>query len=1078
MMRSFAKKLAFVMAAAMVVTTAAPAARASAATELSIVKQTATSKAEALTVVNVGEGATVDLKFYGAPTNFKELNPTWTSSNEKVATVDKNGNVTGVAEGVAEITFTLSDGSEGSVKAIVGNDYSATPLGIALQSATSKDEVKSEITIGVDETVDFKFYGAPKYYKNLTPTWASSDPEVATVDKNGNVTGVKDGTATIIFKLDNGQYGTLAVTVGKGEVVEEEVKVEEMTPAQKTAYSVEVKFTNEHKFDATGTDEDGKNTVKIYRVFSTEEMSKMANKNGLKFDEEGNGYQAFYVQNTDAAWLDEETRDYTTWTITGYDAFVDGGKYAVVYGENETSSTIKGIVEFFTAYVGKVAYIELSATDATVENDVEPAVPAYISARLFNIQGIDLTSYYKDADETDYELIDENVEASLAGNEVTFDEPGYAHIQGTYTFYDEEKEEDVALTAKVVVKGDNYSKYRIDSIYNWTLKSGYGNDGWATTSTSMIAGDNDELYVIVKDNRGNYYSNVEGIEDWNNGNGYWINGKKVLEVGNGDDNTPFEQYGYELVFDSLDPDSLLVDKDGFVTSYKKTNSFAVVYYRYAGDDSAALHEIGVMGIEVTPARKINSLNYVHGSSFIVLKETEAEDGEANYYAGYDDFNLEDDLTIEILNQYGKLWDGLAEDYNEVVPEFTVTTSKDDFDGIAEEIATALNSDTGSVRNYRITSAIFEGKNTTSVTFKIKENATGDSRNVTIKLDKPQYVKDANGNETDEVYVDPNRAILDIADQELYLGTTTAAKLFQVSKATQKVGYVRTGALEINLSGDAEGDEDRCYYLAEDVAKNFYTNADRTVADFITTATNSALFESATRGALKEGDYVLVVTDPNGKVVPSQGKGGNGLAINDKSNLGIVASDDNTRFDLKLVALNDDGVLEYAAAGTYRANVYKITNIVTANGTTKYNTSRVSSDSFTVSKTLKDVSFYHQETTKDVENIGSFATKKDIMEAIAQTMTFRISGQNFMVSDVVDGVKTGKYTAGYMSYLDFWADGYWGSHWLGIELYDVDYKIQEGGDRAVINTVTFKVSTPAGEYYLSKVKVNRSVNVAD
>ena len=993
-----------------------------------------------------------------------------------------------------KLAFVMALAMVVSMAAPAGSVFAAV-TGIAVQGT---DTIVTEYTFEkAGATFDFCFKGAPSDWKK-TYEWTSSDENVATVDKAGIVTAVAPGTAviTVTAGADKSYVETVKITV--------KPEVEKIVATQKTANKVEVVFDKEHSFVATGEETDTENTVKVYRVFSTEEMAKMTNKNGLAFDEEGNGYQAYYVMDVNAKWIADKTYDYTTWTITGYDWFVDGANYAVVYGPNETSSTIEGIIARFTAYVGKVHHIDLTATQATVENDVELGIPAYITCKLYNSHNIDITEYCANADETDYELLTEDVDASVSGNEVTFDEVGTVKVRGTYTFYDEDLEEDVVLTDDVTVVGGKYSTYKVESIYNWSLDTDadLADDfkaDWTKTTTEMIAGDEAQLYVIVKDNRGNYYSNVPGIEAKN----VKIGGVKVLEIGNdSEDNTPFEQYGYELVFDSLDPDSLLVDPDGYVSSYKKTNSFAVVSYKRSDDENAKLHEIGVMGITVKAARKLDSVKFNNGTSFPVLKETESEDGTADYYNNENpyyadfgtmyeaDFNLTETLKITFLDQYGKTWGPKAEDWG-TETNFTVTTSKDEFEGVAEAIADDLNSQ----GYYTITADMFGESTTTSVTFKIKESATGDSTNVTIKLDKPKYDED-----TKNVYVDPAKAVMDVAGVELYNKVLTDAKLFQVSKANQKVGYVRVGTLEKNTA-----DENRNYYLAKTLIKSgFVVAADKEVADYVTTATTTASGSAVASGSaleLNKNDFILVVTDPSGKVVPAVGQGGNGLAVDAESNIGLVASEDGTHFDFVLAAFDtpvkdingdnivdeNDSVLEYATAGTYRATVYKVTNTSTVNGATKYTLSRVSSDSFTITKGFKDVTFYHQETTKDVEITGSFEDKNDIMDAIAQTMTFRIVGQDLKFVDADGNPQKlgGIYYDTYKNYIQCTCHNYASAHDnLKVELIDVDYKIQNGGTRAVINTVTLRVQTLAEDaegaryYYDVKVKVNRSVNVAD
>ena len=120
MMKSFFKKLAFVMALAMVVSMVTPAGAVFAADAAGIALQTAKSDAEILESDNIAVGATVDYKFYGCA-NWKTRGLKWTSSNEAVATVDQTGKITGVADGVATIDLKSADGSYAvSLKVVVG----------------------------------------------------------------------------------------------------------------------------------------------------------------------------------------------------------------------------------------------------------------------------------------------------------------------------------------------------------------------------------------------------------------------------------------------------------------------------------------------------------------------------------------------------------------------------------------------------------------------------------------------------------------------------------------------------------------------------------------------------------------------------------------------------------------------------------------------------------------------------------------------------------------------------------------------------------------------------------------------
>jgi hypothetical protein len=117
MMKSFFKKLAFVMALAMVVSLVAPAGSAFAATTASVALKDKTAVAEHALAV----GAEEDYCFLGAPANWKELGWKWTSSNPEVATVDEvTGLTKGVADGVATITITVGDVYTAAVEVTVG----------------------------------------------------------------------------------------------------------------------------------------------------------------------------------------------------------------------------------------------------------------------------------------------------------------------------------------------------------------------------------------------------------------------------------------------------------------------------------------------------------------------------------------------------------------------------------------------------------------------------------------------------------------------------------------------------------------------------------------------------------------------------------------------------------------------------------------------------------------------------------------------------------------------------------------------------------------------------------------------
>ena len=65
------------------------------------------------------------------------------------------------------------------------------------------------------ETVSLGIKAYPENACFTDPEWRSSDPKTASVDNNGNVTFMKEGTVTISARLENGVEGTIDLTASK-----------------------------------------------------------------------------------------------------------------------------------------------------------------------------------------------------------------------------------------------------------------------------------------------------------------------------------------------------------------------------------------------------------------------------------------------------------------------------------------------------------------------------------------------------------------------------------------------------------------------------------------------------------------------------------------------------------------------------------------------------------------------------------------------------------------------------------------------------------------------------------------------
>ena len=131
----------------------------------------------------------------------------WTSSDERIATVDKNGRIKGNAVGECTITC-ISDADAGIFTSLtVHVQQPVTRLAFTAKSAA----------VYVDETIRLTWNIEPANATNPTLTFKSSNDRVATVDENGLVTARSSGKVTITAMTTDGsrRKATIAVQTGR-----------------------------------------------------------------------------------------------------------------------------------------------------------------------------------------------------------------------------------------------------------------------------------------------------------------------------------------------------------------------------------------------------------------------------------------------------------------------------------------------------------------------------------------------------------------------------------------------------------------------------------------------------------------------------------------------------------------------------------------------------------------------------------------------------------------------------------------------------------------------------------------------
>jgi uncharacterized protein YjdB len=130
----------------------------------------------------------------------------WSTSNNRVATVNRNGVVRGRRAGTAVITAT-SEGKTGSATISVTGSAPVPVETVTVKLASSTVAVGDSTTATAelkDEDGDV--------LTGRTVVWSSSDPAVATVSADGVVKAIAPGTATITATSEN-KTGTAVITV-------------------------------------------------------------------------------------------------------------------------------------------------------------------------------------------------------------------------------------------------------------------------------------------------------------------------------------------------------------------------------------------------------------------------------------------------------------------------------------------------------------------------------------------------------------------------------------------------------------------------------------------------------------------------------------------------------------------------------------------------------------------------------------------------------------------------------------------------------------------------------------------------
>ena len=141
----------------------------------------------------LNETATFTADIYPENTTNKDI--VWSSSNPMIAEIDENGKLRCLAPGVVSITATQKD-----VATSVQVEVKIKP--VERIEILSSEKNAATLSVGESMTLTATIYPDDATYREVF--WSSSDPAIATIDENGNITAMASGKIIITATTQDG----------------------------------------------------------------------------------------------------------------------------------------------------------------------------------------------------------------------------------------------------------------------------------------------------------------------------------------------------------------------------------------------------------------------------------------------------------------------------------------------------------------------------------------------------------------------------------------------------------------------------------------------------------------------------------------------------------------------------------------------------------------------------------------------------------------------------------------------------------------------------------------------------------
>ena len=189
------------------------------------------------TSLTLKEGESYTLTATVTPADATERTVTWKSGNPDVATVSDEGKIEAVHTGICIITASAGGKVSECMITVTSETIAVEQITLSATSLSLKLGDSRTLTATV----------TPSDATDSQVTWSSSDPSVATVSDQGEVTAVRAGNCTITATA-GGKSATCTVTVSTQEIPVERITL--------SSTSLSLKEGDSHKLTATVTPSD------------------------------------------------------------------------------------------------------------------------------------------------------------------------------------------------------------------------------------------------------------------------------------------------------------------------------------------------------------------------------------------------------------------------------------------------------------------------------------------------------------------------------------------------------------------------------------------------------------------------------------------------------------------------------------------------------------------------------------------------------------------------------------------------------------------------------------------------------